>query len=105
MQFEKIANRCYRATFVTELLGTQKQIDWASDIRATKVPAMIDELEQMAIRRGKTLDDMLAVADFGISVGQALDFVAEKASAKFWIDNRAAGTIQLLRNAASEINA
>lgn len=61
---------------------------------------MIDELEQVAIRGGKTLAELLDGADRGVTIGQALQRVAENPSAKYWIDNRHSSNLGMLRAAA-----
>jgi len=69
-----------------ELEGSEKQVAWAQDIRQQQ----LKELAKALLKRGKIAD----MDQRGIAVAQKLAGIKD---AKFWIDNRTAGTNELLK--------
>ena len=68
------------------LEGTEKQVNWAQDIRQEK----LKELATALLARGKAED----MDEKGLAVTRKLAQIKE---AKFWIDNRVAGVNELLK--------
>ena len=69
----------------SQLQGSEKQIAWAEKIRADKMQFVESRL-----------------VDAGILSGKAVQFLAEQAKAKFWIENRDASPLALAIFAAGE---
>lgn len=68
---------------MTQLTGTEKQIEWAEQIRTKTLAAVrVAEVETM-ITTYATKQPAAAAA-----VRKALDIVTAEASAAWWIDNR-----------------
>ncbi len=68
---------------MTQLAGTEKQIQWAEDIRAKMLaPERISEVEAI-IRSAETRQPAQAAA-----VRKALEIVTAETSAAWWIDQR-----------------
>lgn len=80
---------------LADLTGSEKQVSWASDIRAYEIN-MVEERMRQLIRAGKAGNQDKAYAQ----AGQVITHLAAKDSAKFWIDNRGQDFARL---AATEI--
>ena len=87
-----------------ELVGTEKQVAWADDIRG----AFIRQVEAVVVKaysqpkqdgsKIEGMDDLYAVME-QVGMIAAIEKVFAKTDAKFWIDNRGASFGQLVQAA------
>ncbi|GHE51153.1 hypothetical protein GCM10019059_07970 [Camelimonas fluminis] len=94
---DKVCDACYKAAKAVEaagelpaLEGSEKQVAWATEIRAT----IIADLKAQRAAIGAIAQRMAgnAAAEAGIAAAYAaMDAAAAKTAAAWWIDNRAAG--------------
>ena len=108
MQITHLAGHIYRVSGFPEMTGSDKQVSWAEDIRIVSMGKVIGALSARGAAQGKTLDDMMAFADKGVSIGAAVQALAGKTDAKFWVENRSnfgdsIAVIMMLRTIASAL--